>query len=349
MSRQNEDANFENNVFFPNDVDSTSEKAGGVSDKEKNGAFFAIWGLLNFFAIFTVPTFLQNLGVGLLGSVLLIIFINVLLIGVIFRFVVFDENKKAKEYKAHTSDNFSRFFKINKNVVETLEIRGYGSVDVFQYNNGHYLVVLRFRYGSADDKKVANTKYAYERIYNLLSKNRLEFKMISSTENFRESKEYRRYKQRLNNSPYKEMAIRIFEEVMYQTDNYSNVTANTLIIRTTSKGQMLDLPRVLAEIVRLVDRTNTSIRSVEFLNFKEFMEFIREYYGLEAIDLAKLKDVEQNPAELNRILKEVGLFEVRTIDDRVKTSKSVRATIEQKMFTGTEEVRHYDKVNDSSR
>lgn len=349
MNKESKNNIEDYSVFFPNDVDSTSEKAGGVSEKEKNGVFFAIWGLLNFFAVFTVPTFMQNLGVGLFGSILLIIVINLILIGVIFRYVVFDENKKAKEYNAHTSDSFSRFFKVNKNVVDTMEVRGYGEAEFFQYVNGHNLVVMRFRYGSADDEKVANTKYAYERIYNILSRNNLEHKLLSSNENFRESKEYRRYKQRLNNSPYKEMAMRIFEEVMYYTDNYSNVTANTLIIRTTSKGQMLDLPRVLAEIVRLVDRTNTSIRSTEFLNFKEFMEFIREYYGLEAIDLAKLKDIEQNPAELNRILKEVGLFEIRTIDDRVKTSKSVRATIEQKMFTGTEEVRHYDEINDSSR
>ncbi|GAA0101692.1 hypothetical protein UT300012_24070 [Paraclostridium bifermentans] len=347
MSKNEENNN--NGIFFPNDVDSTSEKAGGVSDKEKNGVFFAIWGLLNFFAVFTLPSFMQNLGVGVIGSVLIIIALNLLLFGVIFRFVVFDENKKAKEYNAHTSDSFARFFKLNKNVVETLEIRGYGEIEVFQYNNGHYLVALRFRYGSADNEKARNTREAYERMYNILSKNRLEFKMLSSNENFRESKEYRRYKQRMNNSPYKDIAMRIFEEIMYYTDNYSNVTANTLLIRTTSKGQMLDLPRVLAEIVRLVDRTNTSIRGTEFLNFSEFLEFIKEYYGLEAIQLAKLKDVEQNPAELNKMLKEVGLFEIRTVDNKIKTSKTVKEAIAKKMFTGTEEVRHYDKVNDSSR
>ena len=148
MNKESGDDITQYSVFFPNDVDSTSEKAGGVSEKEKNGAFLAIWGLLNFFAVFTVPTFMQNLGVGLFGSVLLIIVINLILIGVIFRYVVFDENKKAKEYNAHTSDSFARFFKLNKNVVDTIEVRGYGEAQVFQYVNGHNLVVMRFRYGS---------------------------------------------------------------------------------------------------------------------------------------------------------------------------------------------------------
>ncbi len=419
------------NYFYPDDVDSTQEKAGKVSEGELSKLFFAVLGLLDFFGVFALPTFLENLGIGLFGSLLILVAINILLVMTIFRFVVFDENKKAREYRAHTSDNFARFFKINKNTVETIEVRGYGEAQLFQYNNGHYLVALRLRYGSSDTEKAINikinkntvetievrgygeaqlfqynnghylvalrlrygssdtekainTREAYERIYRLLGQYRMEFKLLSTSENFRESAEYARYRERQNKSKYKELSNRIFENLMKYTDAYSNVTMNTLLIRTTSKGQtldlplvlseivrniemyntsirgveflefpqfiefvreyygleaidLLDLPLVLSEIVRNIEMYNTSIRGVEFLEFPQFIEFVREYYGLEAIDLSRLKDMEQNYSELNRMLKEVGVFEIRSNND-FKRSKTWKDNIESKMFTGTEEV-----------
>ena len=325
------------NYFYPDDVDSTQEKAGKVSEGELSKLFFTALGLIDLVGVFTLPTFLENLGIGFFGSLLILIVINLLLFMTIFRFVVFDENKKAREYRAHTSDNFARFFKINKNTIETIEVPGYGEVQLFQYNNGHYLVALRLRYGSSDTEKAINTREAYERIYRLLGQYRMEFKLLSTSENFRESAEYARYRERQNKSKYKELSNRIFENLMKYTDAYSNVTMNTLLIRTTSKGQTLDLPLVLSEIVRHIEMYNTSIRGVEFLEFPQFIEFVREYYVLEAIDLSRLKDMEQNYSELNRMLKEVGVFEIRSNND-FKRSKTWKDNIESKMFTGTEEV-----------
>lgn len=334
----NENRNEQNaNYFYPDDVDSTQEKAGKVSEGELSKLFFTFLGLFDVFGIFAFPTFLENLGIGLFGSILILVILNIILFLTIFRFMIFDENKKAREYRAHTSDSFARFFKINKNTIETMEIRGYGEAQLFQYNNGHYVVALRLRYGSSDTEKALNTREAYERIYRLLGQHRMEFKLLSTSENFRESAEYARYRDRQNKSKYKELSNHIFENLMKYTDEYSNVTMNTLLIRTTSKGQTLDLPLVLSEIVRHIEMYNTSIRGVEFLEFNQFIEFIREYYGLEAIDLSRLKDMEQNFAELNRMLKEVGVFEIRSGND-FKRSKSAREDIEGKMFTGTEEV-----------
>lgn len=335
-----------NGHFYPNDVESKVSKSGNVKESEKAQVFLFSWGVLNFMALFAVPQFLKGLGIPLLVSILLILLANVLLGSVIFRFFVIKEQERVREYDSYETDSFAKYFKVSKEASHEIDVRGHGPVEVLEYENGTHMVALRLRYGSNDDEKVIKTKEVFTKIYRLLGKADLEFKTVTFNENFRESAELERYVKKVNKSDYKDLNLRILNNMLEYSER-SNVIVTTILIKTRKKHQRYDLNLTLANIMSIIPgETKCAFRSKNFLTHREYVEFAREYYGLELIDLSMVKSMEPNLNELKSYLGDVQVYGATMSDGTYYPSKdSIR---NKGIKTLSKEVTVHES-NDSSR
>lgn len=313
-------AKINTDMFYPNDVDRITQKAGGVSDSEKNNVFFVAVGMINFFGIFFIPQFLGNFGISTFFSILIQIALNIAVAIPIFRIFVFKEKERIKEYNSYNTDSFAKFFKVGKETSRVVNVSGYGNVDVFEYDNGQHFVCLKLRYGSNDDNKKLLTYDTYKKIINYLASQELEFKIVAMDENFSDSKELDAYVRKANKSEYKDLTLRILNNIM-DGEEYANIITKVIIIKTIKKHQVYELNRILAGLVSMIRVKKTAFRSIEFLNHKQYVEFAREYYGLEAIDLSMFKNMEPNMHELKDFLPYVQVMHNKStiVDDKLKT------------------------------
>lgn len=297
-----------NGHFYPNDIETKVSKAGSAKENEKIQLFLFFLAFANGLAVLTVPQFLKGLGIPLIGSLLLLVVLNCLLGSVIFRFFVVKEQDRVREYDAYENDSFARYFKVGKDVSHVIDVRGYGPVEVLEYENGTHMVALRLRYGSNDDEKVIKTKEVFTKIYRLLGKEDLEFKVVNFNENFRESSELEKYVRKVNKSEYKDLNLRILNNMLTYSEQ-SNVMVTTILIKTRKKHQRYDIDITLANIMAMLPgETKCAFRSKNFLTHREYVEFAREYYGLELIDLSMVKSMEPNLNELKSYLQDVQVY-----------------------------------------
>ena len=316
-------------MFYPNDVDRITQKAGGVSDTEKSNVFFMFIGIANFVGVFLIPQFLGNFGVPTGVAILIQVLLNIAIGIPIFRIFVFKEKERIKEYNSYTTDSFAKFFKAGKETAYKINVRGYGEVDVFEYDNGHHFCCLKLRYGSNDDTKKELTFETFKRMYAYLCSQDMEFKVVAGNENFRDSRELEAYTRKINKSDYRDLNLRILNHALEYSE-YTNVVTKVIIIKTRKKHQIYDFGKIIAGLLDCIKLKRTAFRSVEFLNHKQYIEFTREYYGLEAIDLSMVKTLEPDMNELKEYLQYVQIYHKKS------------TVVEDRMKTITKEVRRYD-------
>ena len=320
--------------FYPNDVDKITQKAGTVSETEKATTFVALGCIINVGLFLVLPPFLAKMGAGYLVGIIIQILLNLVVGSIVFRYFVFKEPERIKEYKSYNLDSFARFFKMGKEPVMQIEVEGYGDVDVFGYSDGMYLVALHLRYGSNDNEKDKRTKRALQEIFKILCRAELNYKVVYSDEDFYESEEFKNYIKKINKGVYKDTMLRIFN---YALDHVPapNVTATTILISTRAKYQIYDLSVVLANILTVANSNFNAFRSAEYMNFTQFIEFVRFYYGLEVIDLSMVKAISSDRYKLSDYFDKVNIYKIVTNKGVYVNNKPIK----EKMATASEEVK----------
>lgn len=319
----------EQKPFYPNDVDRITQKASGATDADKNRVYLTFVGLANFIGVFLIPQFLGKFGIPVPVALFIQVGINIAVAVPIFRIFVFKEKERIREYNSYTTDSFAKFFKVGKETACKVNVRGYGDVDIFEYENGQHLACLKIRYGSNDDIKKEKTYETFKRLYAYLASQEMEFKVVAMNENFKDSKELNAYVNKLNKSDHRDLNLRILNHVLEYSEG-TNVVTKVIEIKTRKKHQIYEMGRILSGVLDCISIKKTAFRSVEFLNHKQFVEFCREYYGLEAIDLSMVKSIQPNMNELKDFLNDVKIFHKKS------------TTVEDRMRTMTEEVKRYD-------
>lgn len=325
---------MDNKSFYPNDVDRITQKAGTVSDSEKVTTFFALFAIANVGLFLVLPQFVTKMGGNFIIAIVIQILLNAVFSTTIFRFFIFKENDRIKEFKSYNQDSFSKYFKIGKEPLMQIEVEGYGDVDVFGFTDtGLHLVALHLRYGSNNDKKDKKTKDALQEIFKILCRAQLGYTVIYSDEDFMESIEFKNYINKINKGVYKDNMLRIFNYAL-EVSGRSNVTATTILITTTKKHQIYDLDTVLANILAIANSNFNAFRSAEYMNFNQFIEFARDFYGLEVIDLSMVKTVTGGRYVLSDYLNGVKVYKVKTNRSRYKNS----SVVDDKIVTMSKEV-----------
>jgi hypothetical protein len=294
-------------LIFPLDVQKSAAQASKLVGREKTklivfGTIFVNVAV----ALLTVP-FFSSVGISAWFPITIQLLIMATLGWFIFRFFVFKESEKLRERKGYSSDSFSKFFFFrNLDSGENLDVPKF-DVPVYEYDNGSAVFVLRLRFGSNDTPKSINTRNALTEIFRILAKENLEFRQIVTPEDFSQSPEARAYMAKVSAIPNKKLAKRmldITQAALEHSAAMSNTDMIHILVRTKSNYQKYELDSIVRKVLGCLFTNRTAFRSVDFLNKKALVDFLRDFYGLEGIDLAlmRIKSREEMDSDYKNIV-----------------------------------------------
>ena len=305
-------------MLYPLDVHQKTSDAGKMAAKDKTNFIIMMTIIANVALFFFLSQIFQNI-LGLsIGWAFLLQLVLIFLIGTaLFRFVIFDENEKVKEFKGYGKDSIAPYYNIRKDVEETIELGENRSVNVFEYNNGSLLGCIQIRYGSNNDKKAERTRDVFEAITRLLCSYGFEFRIYTMTEDFEQTDEYKNYINRINNIQDKAVSkymLDIAEGVLKTSQELSNVSVTYISFRTIKSIQKMDIEIVVKSLINELIRGRTAFRSVEFLDKQALVNFSREYYGLEVLDLSMIKAIRPDMEMLEDYLRLIKEYSIECTD-----------------------------------
>lgn len=311
--------------IYPEDIDVKLQNIGKTSTEDKMKLFFFVLGLANAIGVFTIPPLLRGIGINMFFSILIQIIVNGFIFLTIGRFLVFDEKAKLKEYNSYSDDSLGRYYKIREENTKEVTLNNGDTVKLLGYDDGSYLCALRIRYGSNGNDKIDYTFSAFKEMFLLLGKNKIECKDLTSKENFRETEECEKYLKKLNNIEDNRLSahmMQIMDTALTIAEQESNVAVTHILMRFKDY-QSYDAGNILSRLLDIADNKRNGFRSVKFVDFREVINLVREYYGLEVVDLAMLKIAEPTAEELQDILRIIQVGYVSTSDGKVFRPKGV--------------------------
>ncbi|WP_394863454.1 hypothetical protein [Paraclostridium bifermentans] len=309
--------------IYPEEIDAKLQNVGKTSTEDKVKLFFCVLGIANFVGIFTLPSLLAGIGINTFFAILVQLFLNLFLLLTIGRFLVFDEKTKLKEYNSYSDDSLGRYYKIRDENSKEIELANGDTVTLIGYDDGTYMCCLRLRYGSNGEDKMDQTFYAFTEMNKALEKAKVEFKQLTSKENFIETDEYAKYVNKLNSIEYAGLSsymMRIMDTAVKFSEQKSNVAVTHYIIRF-KEYQTYEAAQVLHKLINIAEDKMNGFRSVRYITFKEYINLVREYYGLEVVDLAMLKIAEPTAEELRDILNTILVGDITTVDGKMLKPK----------------------------
>lgn len=308
-------------LIFPKDVHKRVQEQNKLTGDNKVQLFivlFVLGNVIGFFLLnFCFSTFLP----GVPFEVVVGIQVTIMgCIGVtVFRFVIFDEDEKKKEYKDQQSDSFAKYMYLRKDVYHDIEL-GNRQVRIFEFANGTASCVLEFRFGSNNDAKAQRTDILYQQMVKIIADYGFEFRFIVMPENFRTSKEFTNYINSVNkieDVDVKKTILEYTNDVMDISYRMSTTDAVYLIIRSVTNYQQQDLEQMIRKLILLFSSGLHAFRDISFLNSEQLLEFYREFYGIAAIDLAMMRTIELANDIEEDFSKVVKLYSLRDYGNKV--------------------------------
>lgn len=312
-------------MIFPQDVHKVITQTNKIKGENEWRLYVLLTVIGGGFLFFIIDFLLGNLFGAGLGVTILVFLVIALAIGfLVFRFKIFDEDAKKKEYEGQESDSFAKYMWLRKDTHTSTALRG-NDVTIFEYVNGSAMCVIEMRFGSNNDEKAYGTRTIYEKLIQIAADNKLESRVISSQENFRNSEEFKEQIaaiNRITNAKSARNVTMINDAIIEQSVKLCNVDIIYFMLRTTSNHQRYDLEIALKRIFSVMHGNINAFRSIKFLNPEELMEFYREFYKIAAIDLSMMRTMELT--ELNEEFDEiVQLLQVKTETGRVFNTRDL--------------------------
>lgn len=281
-------------MIYPIDVNKRVNSARSISGQDKRGVIISSFLLGNVVMFVILRTlFVQFLGLGT-GAALAVQGIILCVVGVfLFRFFIFDERARMAEYQAADLDNFSRFLAV-RDAVRTKEIKG-RKITFFEYADGTSFVAFALRFGSNDKAKSLSTEETLTKVLNDIAGLGLETRITNMPENFAVSPEFKRRVREVNDIEDRQLQkcmLEITDAVLQNALAESNCDITYLIVRTASGYQNDDLEFAVALLLDRLSGSVTAYRSIEPLDTAGLLDYYREFYTVDAIDLAMLRTME---------------------------------------------------------
>ena len=314
-------------MLYPLDVHKRTSDAGKLVAKDKSNFIVMMTIIANVAFFFFISTiFKKFLGLGIGWAILVQLILGSIIGSLIFRFWIFDEDEKIREYNGYGSDSFAPYYGMRKDVVDDLDIGLGRTVNIFEYVNGTALAVIRLRYGSNSNEKARETADTFTRIFRTIASYGFEFRTVVMTEDFEYTDEYEALIKRLNGISDTNLSatmLNIAETILKKSHEESNVDVMYLLVRTRTNVQKYDLDTGIKSLVHIMTQGRTAFRSVEFLDKEQLKNFQREYYGLEAMDLSLLKAIKPDMETLEEYMKLVKVCEIEATDGTKFVNKKV--------------------------
>ena len=282
-------------MIFPLDVYRKVSETRKLVGQDRTAVLIQLFLLINVVCYFVLRFFFNSiLQVSTKWALVAQIFLFFVFGYFYFRFIIFREDEKINEYKNAENDSFARYLQVRKDSETVTEIAK-KKVHVFEFANGTATCVLCFKFGSNDDVKASNTFIALDTILGLIADYGFESRVVSAPEDFRKSKEFQNYVDKINSINNRQLAFtlkEISDAVLQTSYEESNVDCIYVCVRTSTSYQKGELEGVIKAILKTLYETVTAFRSFEFLDMAELLEFYRYFYTVAAIDLAMMRAID---------------------------------------------------------
>lgn len=302
-------------MIYPNSVHRQAQTKGKVTSGELmklGGVLFVIFIAIIFF--FVNWLLRMYFDAGMLISILVTSVIALLVGSVLFRYIVFNEPAKVQEYENQSTDSFSKYVFVRKDIVNTVELND-RKIQCFEYMNGMSMCVLQFRYGSNDENKSKSTLQTFEQIFSILGEEQISFRTISMLEDFEDSAEFENAVKQRNAILDKRLGyhlLKVADNLFRETKQRSNAITLYLMLCTNPNYPISELEAVLKRIIRLLQVQPLAFRSVGFLDQAGLLNLFRDFYGLETIDLSTMRAIELSQELDEQFDKVVTLYKLKT-------------------------------------
>lgn len=325
--------------IYPLDVYERVANKQKLVGADKNTFIISLFLMVNFFLFIIlhrvlVVTMGLPMFVCILAQLIIFIFFGI----IIFRYVIFDEEAKMREYSDKNSDSFARFMHLRKDSTHEIQVSRNAYVHAFEYDNGQAMCTIRFKFGSNENFKALETKQCLQEVFKVLTDNNFVFRTVSDAENFKRSKEFDNYIANVNHTKYSTLKPHILamsDEILRVSLQECNVDQLYLSFQTASSYQLDDLEAVIKHLLKIFRSHVTCFRQITFLDLNQTMEFYRDFYNVEAIDLAMMRAIELSEG-IDSNFSEI----VKVISLKADDGKSYKSDVDSDSFlvTGEREI-----------
>lgn len=283
-------------MIFPQDVHKIIQNKNTIAGDNKVQLYIVLFVLGNVGGFFGLQVLFAYIAPEIPGTVAIIIQLIILafVMTLVFRFAIFDENDKKKEHEGQQTDSFAKYMYLRKDLHNEVEVFE-NKVNVFEFVNGSAMCVIEFRFGGNDDKLAKGTEQLYEQMFKCIGEYFFESRCYVMPENFLTSKEYKTHIDSINQIEdivARRTMMSVTDEIMKMSQMYSCTDSVYVVIRSTTNYQRADLENMLKQLINIFSKNVHAFRSITFLSLSPLLEFLRDFYGIEAIDLGMMKTIE---------------------------------------------------------
>lgn len=180
-----------------------------------------------------------------------------------------------------------------------------------------------------------------------MTNNNFTFRTVSDSENFKKSREFDNYIANVNATKYEDLKPHILamsDEIIRVSLQECNVDQLYLSFQTASSYQLEDLEAVIKHLLKIFRGHITCFRQITFLDLSQTLDFYREFYSVEAIDLAMMKAIELSEGIDSNFSEIVKIISLKSNDGRVFKSDlntdAILVTGEKKIVKTYEEIQN---------
>lgn len=239
-------------------------------------------------------TVVESYGIPKFLFILIIAGINISIFINIFRFYIVKEDDKISEDNHSRDTSLSNYNYIrDKKEQEVIKV-----APIFEYTDGNFFFLLKITYGETDSRKAEGTRKFFEEMTRETLSIGAEIKLYNMPENFEDSIECDNYlsfignKTDNDNQELVRTTLDIFDHTLALCSQHRELCSTIVCVKTRVPIQLYMFESLITEIISINSKRSNSIRSLDFADKSSMRNILRDYYCLEALDLASLKSVE---------------------------------------------------------
>lgn len=277
-------------LVFPLNVHESLAASGSLRKGEKTGIVVSFWllacGLLAWF----LAGWLRQVIPGYYGWIVLGIEVALqLTVGVFILRWVLDERTMMSEMDG-ANNSFAKFFGIYHEIVSQ-EGSTY-PFDVIEFADGSYGVYIQFLLGYNTNQASAATYEVNRVVQSMINKSGMAHKVLYTNEKFANSSaadELRKVVAGVEDPRLFKAYRDIVQGILKTASEESNVLCATYVIYAKTRIQKEELTQLVINILNTVGAEDTAYREVSTLSYDDIVEFYRNYYKLDVLDMGLIR------------------------------------------------------------
>lgn len=277
-------------LVFPINVHESLQASAGLRKGEKVGIILSFWIFGCAILGWILAGWLRAIAPSFYGWLTLAVEVILqLTVGAYILRYALDERAVFVEMN-NQDQSFATYFKIYKEIKA-----GDGTpypFDILEFDDGSYGVFIECRLGHTTQRRSVNTYEANKAVIDILNKSGLPRKTFYHNESFKTSQAAQDLRDLLKgiDDPNLFNAYRdIVQNYLRIAEEESNVICVTYLVYAPTRIAKDELLATVNSIFTAFEREETAYRQVSALRYEEIVEFLRQYYRLEVLDMGLIR------------------------------------------------------------